>query len=53
MTFSPCLDRAGLPEHGAIVAQMADDLRALAANSGSVSRNLELLGWTPTQISSP
>lgn len=51
MTFSPFLDRAGLRERAAIVAQMADDLRVFAANAGSVSEDdLELLGWTPTQI---
>jgi hypothetical protein len=51
MTFSPNLDRAGLREQDAIVAQMADDLRMFAANSGSVSEDdLELLGWTPAQI---
>jgi hypothetical protein len=51
LTFSPYLDRAGLREPGAIVAQMADDLRLFAANAGSVSADdLELLGWTPAQI---
>jgi hypothetical protein len=51
VAFSPYLDRAGMRERDAIISQMADDLCVFAANAGSVSEDdLELLGWTPTQI---
>lgn len=50
MAYSPYLDRARLKGKAAI-AQMAFDFRTFAANAGSVSQDdLELLGWSRSQI---
>lgn len=50
MTFSPFLDRSAL-RGGAAVGQMAGDLRTFFASAGCVlQEDLELLGWTPAQI---
>jgi hypothetical protein len=48
--YSPFLNRAALTGAAAL-AQMADDLRVLAANAGCITEaNLELVGWLPEQI---
>jgi hypothetical protein len=48
---SPYLVRAKLRGRDAIVEQMADDFRIIVTRRGSVdSEDLELLGWTPSQI---
>jgi hypothetical protein len=50
VAFSPFLDRAALHGRKAL-SQMADDLRVFSANAGCVvASDLELLGWTPAQI---
>ncbi len=49
--YNPYLNRAGLRAADAIIAQMADDLRVIAANRGCVEEgDLELLGWSLEQI---
>ncbi len=48
---TPEIDRAGLKDRKAIVAQMADDCRATAATCGALTRDdLETLGWSPDQV---
>ncbi|MCS3725461.1 hypothetical protein [Bradyrhizobium betae] len=50
MTYSPYLDRAKLRGKEAI-EQMANDFLMFAASAGSVNQDdLELLGWTRTQV---
>lgn len=50
MAYSPNLDRSRLRGAEAI-EQMAHDFLTFAANAGSVNASdLELLGWTPSQI---
>lgn len=53
MTYSPFLNRAGLTAKKQILDRMADDFRVIVTNCGAVVENdLELLGWSPTQIAS-
>lgn len=50
MSYSPYLDRSKLRGKSAI-EQMAHDFQCFAANAGSVNQDdLEILGWTRTQI---
>ena len=50
MAYSPFLDRGALTGARAI-EQMAADFQTFAANNGSISQDdLEVLGWTPAQI---
>jgi hypothetical protein len=50
MSYSPNLDRSRLRGSDAI-EQMAHDFLTFSANAGSInSDDLELLGWTRTQI---
>lgn len=50
MAYSPYLDRAKLRGKAAI-EQMAFDFQMFAASAGSVNQeDLEILGWTRTQI---
>lgn len=50
MAYSPFLDRARLRGRAAI-EQMAHDFQMFAASAGSINQDdLEILGWTPTQI---
>jgi hypothetical protein len=50
MAYSPYLDRAQLKGKSAI-AQMALDFLMFAANAGAVCEtDLEILGWTRTQV---
>lgn len=50
MTYSPYLDRAKLRGKEAI-DQMANDFLMFAANAGSINQDdLEVMGWTRTQI---
>lgn len=50
MTYSPFQDRSRLRGLTAI-QQMAQDFLVINANAGSVSQDdLEILGWSPTQI---
>lgn len=47
----PYINRAGMTARRTIVAQMADDLRVMAANSGCVLEDdLVLLGWRRAQL---
>jgi hypothetical protein len=51
LTTSAFLDRAAMRGVEAIVDQMAEDCRVFAANTDSVTADdLELIGWTPAQI---
>ena len=50
MAYSPYLDRARLKGKTAI-EQMAHDFQMFAASAGSINQDdLEILGWTPSQI---
>lgn len=50
MAYSPYLDRARLRGKTAI-EQMAHDFLMFAASAGSVNQDdLEILGWTKTQV---
>lgn len=50
MAYSPYLDRGRLRGKTAI-EQMAHDFQMFAASAGSINQDdLEILGWTPTQI---
>lgn len=50
MSYSPYLDRAKLRGKHAI-EQMAHDFQMFAASAGSINQDdLEILGWTRTQI---
>jgi type II secretory pathway component PulM len=50
VAFSPFLNRGRLSK-AAAVNQMADDLRVLSANAGSITADdMELLGWTAAQL---
>jgi hypothetical protein len=50
MAYSPFLDRSKLRGSTA-VQQMAQDFLVINANAGSVSQDdLEILGWSPAQI---
>jgi hypothetical protein len=50
MSYSPYLDRARLRGTAAI-EQMAQDFQMFAASAGSINQDdLEILGWTRTQI---
>jgi hypothetical protein len=50
MAYRPGIDRAALRGSSA-VRQMADDFLIFAANAGCVCKDeLEILGWTPSQI---
>jgi hypothetical protein len=50
MSYSPYLDRSRL--HGkAAIEQMAHDFQTFTANAGSINQDdLEILGWTGTQV---
>lgn len=50
MSYSPYLDRAQLRKSSA-VEQMAQDFLMFRASAGSINQDdLEILGWTPSQI---